>query len=292
MTSTVVGGDVGADRMVMLREATSLILRSPHHLQFGTLPGRSLVLEMPAGVSANQVMLVVRESMRPVGSGELAERLGHCGFTHEHAAGVVADLMTAGLLRTVPASDSPVYVTGPSATTGTVLQDLLRRGVTAATVTPGAPAFGRLTPSSLVVLAGQLFPPQDVTHRLMRQGVPHLPCGVVDGQVVVGPLVRPGDTACLTCLDTMLLGEDPDWRLIRAQSPGGSGPTGSGMTGVASAVIAGIVRDALGSGRPLSEWTPDGLDVRRFLDPVRLTCTDTPVARLPGCPSCRASPAR
>ncbi|WP_312977966.1 TOMM precursor leader peptide-binding protein [Corynebacterium sp.] len=291
MTSTVVGGD----NMVILRDATSLILRSPHHLQFGTLPGHSLVLAMPPGVSANQVMLVVRETMRPVAAGELETRLGHCGFTAEHAAGVVDDLRAAGLLRAVPATGATVqtvHVTGPSAMTSTVLQDLMRRGVTAAAVTPGAPAFGRLDRSSLVVLAGQLFPPQDVSHRLMAQGVPHLPCGVVDGRVVVGPLVRPGDTPCLTCLDTQLLGEDPDWRLIRSQTPGSVGRPGSGMTEVASAIAADIVRNALGPGRPLSDWTPEGLDTRRYLDPVGLTTSRMLPVRLPGCPSCRAAPAR
>lgn len=288
MTSTVVGGD----NMVILRDATSLILRSPHHLQFGTLPEHSLVLAMPPGVSANQVMLVLRETMRPVAADELVTRLGHCGFTAEHAAGVVDDLKAAGLLRPVPATGSTVHVTGPSAMASTVLQDLMRRGVTAAAVTPGAPAFGRLGPSSLVVLAGQLFPPQDVSHRLMAQGVPHLPCGVIDGRVSVGPLVRPGETPCLTCLDTQLLGEDPEWRLIRAQSPGSVGRPGSGMTEVASAIVADIVRNAVGRGGPLSDWTPEGLDERRFFDPVELATSRMLPVRLPGCPSCRAAPAR
>lgn len=288
MTSTV----VGAGNMVMLRDATALILRSPHHLQFGTLPGRSLVLTVPPGVSANQVMLVLRESMRPVDTTELAERLGHCGFTSEHAVGVLDDLTAAGLLHPAPRTDTPVHVTGPAGMSSAVLQDLLRRGVTATAVTPGAPAFGRLGPDSLVILAGQLFPPQDVTHRLMTQGVPHLPCGVVDGTVVVGPLVRPGDSPCLTCLDTQLLGEDPDWRLIRAQSAGNVGRPGPGLTGVASAVVADIVRDALGTGRALCDWSPGNLEDRKFLDPVSLDVSRTTPLALRGCPACQAAPAR
>ncbi|MCJ7858049.1 TOMM precursor leader peptide-binding protein [Corynebacterium kalidii] len=288
MTSTVVGGG----NMVMLRDATSLILRSPHHLQFGTLPGHSLVLTMPTGVSANQVMLVLRESMRPVAATELVDRLGHCGFSAEHAAGVLADLVSAGLLRPVPHTATSVHVTGPAAMSTALLRDLLRRGVTAATVTPGAPAFGRLGPESLVVLAGQLFPPQDVTRRLMAQGVPHLPCGVVDGRVVVGPLVLPGTTPCLTCLDTQLLSEDPEWRLIRAQSPGNVGRPGPGLTDLASSVVAEVVRDALGAGTPTDARHLDGLVDRRFLDPVTLdTSRVTPLA-LRGCPSCRAAPVR
>lgn len=284
MTSTVLGGA----SVVMLRDATSLILRSPRHLQFGTVPSHSLVLAVPDGVSANQVMLVLREARRPVESADLATRLGHCGFSPEHADGILDDLRTAGLLRPVPPTGAAtVHVTGTTGMSGALLQELMRCGVTAAPVTPGAPAFGRLSGRSLVVLAGQLFPPQDVTHRLMEQGVPHLPCGVLDGQVVIGPLVQPGTTPCLTCIDTQMLAEDPEWRLVRAQAPVGEGRTASSMTGLAATVFAGIVRDILGertTGGPAAVPA-----VRRFLDPVSLDVTEMRPVQVPGCPSCQAA---
>lgn len=281
------GAGSGAN-LVMLQEATALTLRSPHHLQFGTVPGQSLVLGVPDGVAASQVMLVLREAMRPVQTADLVARLGYCGLTVEHAAGIIADLENAGLLRRLPTPSAEVTVTGTAVLSAAVLRNLLRSGVSATSVTPGSPAFGRLGPGSPVVLAGHLFPPQDVTHRLMAQGVPHLPCGVVDGTVAVGPLVRPGDTPCLVCIDTQLLAQDPDWRHIRAQSAGGGTGATTSTTELAGALTAGILRDALGSGVPLHERTPDGLGARRFLDPVTLDVTRHRMVSVPGCRGCAA----
>jgi len=40
---------------------------------------------------------------------------------------------------------------------------------------------------------------------------------VRDATVVVGPLVRPGTTPCLNCLDLHRVDRDPGWRLVAAQ---------------------------------------------------------------------------
>ena len=294
----------GDGRLVMLRESTVLALRTPRHLQFGALPGQSLVLEMPPGVSAAQVMLVLREAHRPVDTGDLATGLGHCGIAAEHAAGILADLVTAGILRPLPAQQVTVRVTGSATMSAAVLQHLRRSGVDAVPVTPGSPSFGGLTAETPVVLAGQLFPPEDVTRRLMENAVPHLPCGVDDGRVVVGPLVLPGTTACLSCIDTRLLSVDPEWRFLRAQS--GGVPAGNSTTPLAemtAALTASLLKDALGDGSPGSPGSldspgslshgrqghPGPLASRWFLDPAGMDLSqDTPV-RVPGCRSCGAA---
>jgi bacteriocin biosynthesis cyclodehydratase domain-containing protein len=45
----------------------------------------------------------------------------------------------------------------------------------------------------------------------------HLVVNVRDGTVVVGPLVQPGSTPCLACLDLHRLDRDPDWHTVCAQ---------------------------------------------------------------------------
>ena len=45
----------------------------------------------------------------------------------------------------------------------------------------------------------------------------HLAVCVRDGTVVVGPLVRPGSSPCLNCLDLHRQDLDPDWRAVAAQ---------------------------------------------------------------------------
>ena len=55
---------------------------------------------------------------------------------------------------------------------------------------------------------------------LMRDQVPHLSASADEAIGVVGPLVVPGRTACLTCLDLTRADRDPAWPLILAQLAG------------------------------------------------------------------------
>jgi len=83
-----------------------------------------------------------------------------------------------------------------------------------------AAAVGRARPPSLVVLAADA---DDGTaggrqrDRLLADGVPHLSAGVYEGVGRVGPLVLPGRTPCLRCLDLARTDRDPAWPLVAAQ---------------------------------------------------------------------------
>lgn len=95
-----------------------------------------------------------------------------------------------------------------------VLTDLLTRsGLRArrAQPTDGSDA-------DVVVLVGHQSPAQ--TAELLRRPVPHLAVTASEGIGVVGPLVRPGSTACLRCLDLARAERDPAWPLILAQLAG------------------------------------------------------------------------
>ncbi|RZS87182.1 bacteriocin biosynthesis cyclodehydratase domain-containing protein [Motilibacter rhizosphaerae] len=82
----------------------------------------------------------------------------------------------------------------------------------------GAPP-GRLARDApdLTVLAGDAPPAPALVDRLVRRGAPHLLLGVRDGTPVVGPLVVPGATACLRCLDLHRTDRDPAWPRVAAQ---------------------------------------------------------------------------
>jgi bacteriocin biosynthesis cyclodehydratase domain-containing protein len=61
---------------------------------------------------------------------------------------------------------------------------------------------------------------------LVTADVPHLSVVVREGTVVVGPLVLPGRSACLCCLDLHRRDRDPAWpriltQLLRARGQGG-----------------------------------------------------------------------
>jgi len=67
----------------------------------------------------------------------------------------------------------------------------------------------------LAVLVGR--PGLDVPVALVRQRVPHLAVVATEAIGVVGPLVIPGKTACLRCLDYVRAAHDRSWPLILAQ---------------------------------------------------------------------------
>jgi hypothetical protein len=69
--------------------------------------------------------------------------------------------------------------------------------------------------ADLVVLVGQQSPAE--TAELLRLSQPQLAVTASEGIGVVGPLVRPGNSACLRCLDLARAERDPAWPLVLAQ---------------------------------------------------------------------------
>jgi bacteriocin biosynthesis cyclodehydratase domain-containing protein len=68
----------------------------------------------------------------------------------------------------------------------------------------------------LVILTGLTLP--DLAGQLMRDRVPHLALRTGEAIGVVGPLVRPGRSACLHCVDLRKAEADPQWPKILAQA--------------------------------------------------------------------------
>jgi hypothetical protein len=72
-------------------------------------------------------------------------------------------------------------------------------------------------PADLVVLGA---PPIATGSAEPAAGRPHLAVDVRDGVAIVGPLVVPGRTACLRCLELIRADRDPAWPRVSAQLAG------------------------------------------------------------------------
>jgi hypothetical protein len=79
---------------------------------------------------------------------------------------------------------------------------------------PGPPRLGPPHPD-LAVLVGRH--PLELRASLMREQIPHLAAAADEAIGIVGPLVIPGRTACLRCMDLTRADRDPAWPLILAQ---------------------------------------------------------------------------
>jgi hypothetical protein len=84
-----------------------------------------------------------------------------------------------------------------------------------------APSLSRLpvVRTDLVVLASGRDDVRDRARRHVLEGTPHLLVEVRDATGVVGPLVLPGRTPCLRCLDLTRSDLDPAWPVLAHQLP-------------------------------------------------------------------------
>jgi bacteriocin biosynthesis cyclodehydratase domain-containing protein len=120
---------------------------------------------------------------------------------------VLADLAAHGVVVPAPsrpATPLPVAVLGDLGTDPGVDAgpQLAGAGLVATSADTGPPRAG------LALSCGELD--RDLLDPWLRSGLPHLIVRLVDGVAVVGPLVVPGATACLRCLDEHRADEDPD----------------------------------------------------------------------------------
>lgn len=121
------------------------------------------------------------------------------------------------------------------------------------------------------------------TRVLMSAGVVHLSVVVREADVLVGPLVRPGSSACLRCLDLHRTDADERWPAVVAQLASPASAHGAGEESVLAA-IAG----ALAAGQVLAQL--DGIAPRTLGAALEVALPDAvprlrewPVHRRCGC---------
>jgi bacteriocin biosynthesis cyclodehydratase domain-containing protein len=221
------------------------------------------------------------------------------------AVGVAAGLALAG----VGTVYTPAMTTGPvrSRDLGTglldadrgrsradALLDVVRR------VAPGAragPAPGRLVPD-VSVLADAAAPDPVRVAELHLARVAHLPVRLRDGTGVVGPLVLPGRSACLGCVELHRRARDPGWPAVTARlldKEGSAEPATAAATaalGVAQ-VLAMLDMGDAGSGAdaggPGSAHAPPTLGATLELDLAMGVLLRRPWTAHPDC-TCGAPP--
>ncbi|MBC7639045.1 MAG: TOMM precursor leader peptide-binding protein [Rhodoferax sp.] len=153
-------------------------------------------------------------------------------------------------------------------------------GQPSAPTQPPAPVVRAFGDADLAVLVGIDVLDSRVGDDLVRRDVPHLAVVVSADRIVVGPLVRPGRSACLRCLDLHRRDRDPAWPHLVAQLLGRRGypaPVGESALCTAAAGLAALQvlaeLDAAHTGRPLA---PDA--VGRTLE---ISLPDAAVRRRP-----------
>jgi len=230
--------------MSLLRPGLHVVRRDDRHLQIGLDPPWRLVVPDDPDVQGVLDDLVAGRPPAP------ATPAGHR---------LLRDLGRADMFR--PGQQplaGAVSVAGAAGPAAEVLRQLRAAGLD-----PGPVDRADLV---IVVAAGE--PPRDLVDEQLRSGRPHLVVGAGARGFRVGPLVVPGMTACLRCIDAHLGEHDPRRGVVVEQL---AGRTADPEEPVLEALaVTWAVRDALRflAGAAPSTWSATiELDVER--DPQR-----------------------
>jgi bacteriocin biosynthesis cyclodehydratase domain-containing protein len=198
-------GDLGmdaaiADRVLTLLAAAGALDDLPAG-GYGAVPGGARARLAPELATAS-----LAHGDADGGARTLARRQAACVRVHGASrAGLwIAGMLTAAGVGLVVATG----VAGPAAA-GPAAAGPVRTGTA-----PGPRSRPRRRPD-LVILADT--PRRELPAALVRRAVPHLAAAASEAIGVVGPLVLPGRSACLRCLDLTRAEHDPAWPLILAQ---------------------------------------------------------------------------
>lgn len=154
----------------------------------------------------------------------------------------LAALLAASGVGTVDVVDDGATHAQDTAVGGLGPDDVGRRRgeATRERLLAGAPTTGTgpvVTPDVVVLAPAGPLDALDVS-ALQRGVVPHLLAEVRDATGVVGPLVLPGHSACLHCLDLTRTDCDPDWPALAIQLAGQSRVGAACDSALAAAVVA------------------------------------------------------
>lgn len=186
---------------------------------------RSAAVRAPAGGTAD---LGVLSALRPDGAGRLtlAHRatatVGVNGLGRLGAA-LAGILATAGIGAIGLDDRSPVLATDVAAgayrltEVGLPREQAARRIIT--DVAPAVRVASATAPDVVVVIEHGAADIRRYTG-LMGEGITHLPVVIREADVVIGPLVHPGRTPCVRCVDLHEVDRDPSWPALLSQLRG------------------------------------------------------------------------
>jgi hypothetical protein len=143
--------------------------------------------------------------------------------------------------------------------------------------------------ATFAVLVGVTAPATLTAFSYGRRRLPHLAVSVRDGTVVLGPLVRPGLTPCLNCLDLHRRDRDPGWPAVAEQIGQGDADAVEATTALAGAAYAAAEVLAHVDGGAVPRTLGATVEITTPGQPIRRQWTQHPEC---GCRRKRARPIR
>ncbi|MBM7366227.1 hypothetical protein [Gordonia hydrophobica] len=270
----------------VLNPGTPVLARPDHRVHVGSDPRTALVLEIAPTVTINTLVAVLQRLRTPQRFMHVRRAVRASGLTVTAFWAIVDRLVDAGKAVEPPTTRPRPFhvgVTGHGELAGLLLTELPRNGHRAFPFDPAMLFRSGGPRPHLVVLSDQPVADPALWEPLVAASVPHLTVHVDNDIGTVGPLVLPGLSSCLHCLDLHRADLDPHWPLLAATLHGVSG-AGSPATRQATAAVAAAqiteITDRLRArtadppsitGRIL-EFRPSPSTVTSLPAPVHLRC--------------------
>lgn len=197
--------------------ALAVVWRSPYELQIGA-PEPCVVVERPDRLRLDLVHLL-RRGASVAALESVATALGGRAEDVADLLGLLAPTFTSGERPPLAAAGSkPVVVAGSDGAATTLTGALSLLGYPVTLVSAAEPIeWGAMRRPRLVVLVEPRVIAPALHLPLVRRDLPHLPVVSGDRHIALGPLVIPGATPCLRCLDLARRDADHAWPAIAAQ---------------------------------------------------------------------------
>jgi hypothetical protein len=198
-----------------LDPAFAKVWRTPDEVQFGALDP-CVVLDRPERMPLDLIHLLSRGASVD----SLTGLAGTHGGEREDVLALL-ETLTPVLLDAPPPRaprkrPGPVIVSGDDGAARAIVGGLRLLGHDVVRVPTGEPLSPRVPGRMMVLVEPRVIaPPMHLA--LLRRDLPHLPLVTGDGRFMIGPLVVPGITPCLRCLDLARRDADPAWPAIASQ---------------------------------------------------------------------------
>ena len=211
-----------------------VVWRTPTSLQFGVT--RPAVVFDDLDLGSEKMIAALTAGISRSGLDMMARSAG----LDATAVDALLTRLSPVMLRERQPAPAPVVVAGSG---------LLADRVTALLAAEGVPvllartvAAAEATQASFAIVIGRYVLDPELHGLWLRRDVAHLPVVLGDASVAIGPLVVPGQTACLFCLQRHATDADPAWPAIASQLWGRPSPAETQLVASeAAAIVARLV---------------------------------------------------
>lgn len=194
----------------------AIVWRDPFSLQIGVEPSRVVLREV---TTADERMIAA------LGSGVSRsglEMIATSSGATDRAVGTLLRALKPVLVTDAPALGATVSIVGRGQTVDRIASTLALAGVSVSVRASVAAAVAAGTPvaeeeAELGIVVGHYVLEPDSYGFWLRRDLPHLPVIFGDDSVLIGPLVEPGGTPCLFCLERYRRDADASWPAIASQ---------------------------------------------------------------------------